>query len=219
MSRFSYERFRINPREVRLSRVGKEAVLNAEAFAQGLSHNYIGTEHLLYGVATLPEPDIARGVFRRFGINQTELGDRVILTSQRGDRPVIGAIGLTPRSQAVLRFAEDERRRLYNQQKALTVGSEHLLLGLLREGEGIAAGVLESMGTNLNQIRQGILLQLPTKPTARRAARELQGLTASRAAAERNLRQALDRWTRLSDLPTIEIQRLRRLLPLATTED
>lgn len=218
MNRFSYERFGIPPQEVRLSRVGKEAILNAKTFALKLRHN-IGTEHLLSGITALPEPDIARGVLSRLGIDKDELDDRIFLTIQRGDHPVIGAISLTPGSQAVLRFAEDERRRLYAQQGASTVGSEHILLGLLREGEGTAAGVLESMGINLLQLRQELLQQLPATPTARKDARALQRLTASRAAAERNLEQALSQWTKLSDLPPIGIQRLRNLVFLITTGD
>jgi ATP-dependent Clp protease ATP-binding subunit ClpC len=67
----------------------------------------------------------------------------------RGDRIVRGDIGLTPRSKRVIELAVDEVRRLKSNQ----LGTEHLLLGLVREGEGIAAGVLESLGINLRKAR------------------------------------------------------------------
>ena len=67
----------------------------------------------------------------------------------RGDRAVLGEIGLTPRAKKVIELAVDEARRLNHHY----IGTEHLLLGLVREGEGIAAGVLESLGVNLERVR------------------------------------------------------------------
>jgi len=67
----------------------------------------------------------------------------------RGDRIVLGEIGLTPRAKKVIELAVDEARRLNHHY----IGTEHLLLGLVREGEGIAAGVLESLGVNLEKVR------------------------------------------------------------------
>jgi ATP-dependent Clp protease ATP-binding subunit ClpC len=67
----------------------------------------------------------------------------------RGDRIVLGEIGLTPRAKKVIELAVDEARRLNHHY----IGTEHLLLGLLREGEGIGAGVLESFGLNLQEVR------------------------------------------------------------------
>ena len=67
----------------------------------------------------------------------------------RGDRMIVGEIGLTPRAKKVIELAVDEARRLGHHY----IGTEHLLLGLVREGEGIAAGVLESLGVNLEKAR------------------------------------------------------------------
>ena len=67
----------------------------------------------------------------------------------RGDRMIVGEIGLTPRAKKVIELAVDEARRLGHHY----IGTEHLLLGLVREGEGIAAGVLESLGVNLEKVR------------------------------------------------------------------
>ena len=71
----------------------------------------------------------------------------------RGDRMVTGEIGLTPRAKKVVELAVDEARRLNHHD----VGTEHLLLGLVREGEGAAAGVLESLGVSLDQVRAHVV--------------------------------------------------------------
>jgi ATP-dependent Clp protease ATP-binding subunit ClpA len=74
----------------------------------------------------------------------------------RGDAAVIGEIGLTPRAKKVIELAIDEARRLNHDY----IGTEHLLLGVVREGQGIAAGVLESLGVNLEKIRHQVLVHL-----------------------------------------------------------
>ena len=66
---------------------------------------------------------------------------------------VMGEIGLTPRAKKVIELAVDEARRLNHHY----IGTEHLLLGLVREGEGIAAGVLESLGVNLEKVRAQVI--------------------------------------------------------------
>src|SRR5687767_1339633 len=88
----------------------------------------------------------------------------------RGDRPVVGEVGLTPRAKRVIELAIDEARRLGHNY----IGTEHLLLGLVREGEGIAAGVLESLGVNLDKVRHQVIHVLsqssstaPTQETKR----------------------------------------------------
>src|SRR5437763_9628580 len=71
----------------------------------------------------------------------------------RCDRTVAGEIGLTPRAKKVIELAVDEARRLNHHY----IGTEHLLLGLVREGEGIAAGVLESLGVSLEKVRTQVI--------------------------------------------------------------
>jgi hypothetical protein len=71
----------------------------------------------------------------------------------RGDRPVVGEVGLTPGAKRVIELAIDEARRLGHRY----IGTEHLLLGLVREGEGVAAGVLESMGVSLDKVRHAVI--------------------------------------------------------------
>jgi ATP-dependent Clp protease ATP-binding subunit ClpA len=120
----------------------------AQEEAQRFNHNYIGTEHLLLGLVR--EGDgVAAKVLSNLGANLNTVRDKVELIIGRGDRIVLGDIGLTPRSKKVIELAVDEARRLNHHY----VGTEHLLLGLVREGEGIAAGVLESLGVNLEKVR------------------------------------------------------------------
>ena len=120
----------------------------AQEEAQRFNHNYIGTEHLLLGLVR--EGDgVAAKVLANLGVELQNVRSAVEFIIGRGDRAVLGEIGLTPRAKKVIELAVDEARRLNHHY----IGTEHLLLGLVREGEGIAAGVLESLGINLERVR------------------------------------------------------------------
>jgi ATP-dependent Clp protease ATP-binding subunit ClpC len=120
----------------------------AQEEAQRFNHNYIGTEHLLLGLVR--EGDgVAAKVLSSLNVELTKVRSAVEFIIGRGDRIVLGEIGLTPRAKKVIELAVDEARRLNHHY----IGTEHLLLGLVREGEGIAAGVLESLGVNLEKVR------------------------------------------------------------------
>jgi ATP-dependent Clp protease ATP-binding subunit ClpC len=129
----------------------------AQEEAQRFQHNYIGTEHLLLGLVREGEGVAAR-VLADLGVELHEIRSAVEAIIGRGDigrgeRIVLGEIGLTPRAKKVIELAVDEARRLNHRY----IGTEHLLLGLLREGEGIGAGVLESFGLNLQDVRTKML--------------------------------------------------------------
>jgi ATP-dependent Clp protease ATP-binding subunit ClpC len=120
----------------------------AQEEAQRFNHNYIGTEHLLLGLVR--EGDgVAAKVLANLGVELTKVRSAVEFIIGRGDRAVLGEIGLTPRAKKVIELAVDEARRLNHHY----IGTEHVLLGLVREGEGIAASVLESLGVNLERVR------------------------------------------------------------------
>ena len=120
----------------------------AQEEAQRFNHNYIGTEHLLLGLVR--EGDgLAAKVLANLGVELNKVRSAVEFIIGRGDRPISGEVGLTPRAKKVIELAVDEARRLNHHY----IGTEHLLLGLVREGEGIAAGVLESLGVNLEKVR------------------------------------------------------------------
>ena len=120
----------------------------AQEEAQRFQHNYIGTEHLLLGLVREGE-GVAAKVLSNLGVELYQVRNAVEFIIGRGDRIVLGEIGLTPRAKKVIELAVDEARRLNHHY----IGTEHLLLGLVREGEGIAAGVLESLGVNLEKVR------------------------------------------------------------------
>jgi bifunctional DNase/RNase len=120
----------------------------AQEEAQRFQHNYIGTEHLLLGLVREGE-GVAAKVLSNLGVELNKVRSSVEFIIGRGDRIVQGEIGLTPRAKKVIELAADEARRLNHH----SIGTEHLLLGLVREGEGIAAGVLESLGVNLEKVR------------------------------------------------------------------
>jgi ATP-dependent Clp protease ATP-binding subunit ClpC len=120
----------------------------AQEEAQRFNHNYIGTEHLLLGL--ISENDgVAAQVFGNLNIEINKVRSAIEFIIGRGERPNANEIGLTPRAKKVIELAVDEARKLGHSY----IGTEHLLLGLVREGEGIASGVLESLGVNLDNVR------------------------------------------------------------------
>jgi ATP-dependent Clp protease ATP-binding subunit ClpA len=124
----------------------------AQEEAQHFNHNYIGTEHILLGLVREGDGVAAR-VLNNLGIDLGSVRSSVEFIIGRGERMVMGEIGLTPRAKRVIEFAVDEARRLNHHY----IGTEHLLLGLVREGEGIAAGVLESLGVSLEKVRAQVI--------------------------------------------------------------
>jgi hypothetical protein len=116
--------------------------------ATRFNHNYIGTEHLLLGLVREGE-GVAAQVLRSLGVELNRVRSAVEFIIGRGDHMIVGEVGLTPRAKKVIELAVEEARRLGHHY----IGTEHLLLGLLREGGGIAAGVLESLGVNLERVR------------------------------------------------------------------
>ena len=120
----------------------------AQEEAQRFNHNYIGTEHVLLGLVRETEGVAAR-VLSNLNVELVKVRSAVEFIIGRGERPTPGEIGLTPRAKKVIELAVDEARRLNH----LYIGTEHLLIGLMREGEGVAAGVLESLGISLEKVR------------------------------------------------------------------
>jgi len=121
----------------------------AQEEAQRFNHNYIGTEHVLLGLVRETE-GVAAVVLSNLNVELVKVRSAVEFIIGRGERPTPGDIGLTPRAKKVIELAVDEARRL-NQSY---IGTEHLLIGLMREGEGVAAGVLESLGVSLEKVRE-----------------------------------------------------------------
>jgi ATP-dependent Clp protease ATP-binding subunit ClpC len=124
----------------------------AQDEAQRFNHNYIGTEHLLLGLVREGEGVAAR-VLENMNVELAKVRTAVEFIIGRGDRPVVGEVGLTPRTKRVIGLAIDEALSLHHD----SVGTGHLLLGIVREGEGIAAGVLESLDVSLERTRAEVI--------------------------------------------------------------
>jgi ATP-dependent Clp protease ATP-binding subunit ClpC len=140
----------------------------AQDEAQRFNHNYIGTEHLLLGLVREGE-GVAAKVLENLNVELAKVRQAVEFIIGRGERPVLGEIGLTPRAKKVIELAIDEARRLGHNY----IGTEHILLGLVREEGGIASGVLESLGVSLDKVRHEVVRVLsqsstPTAPQAER---------------------------------------------------
>ncbi len=117
-----------------------------------MNHNFVGTEHLLLGLVRETDT-MAADVLANLRVDLPKVRTAVLFIIGQGDRGVPGDIGLTPRAKKAIEFAVDEARRLNDS----FIGSEHLLIGLLREGEGIAYGVLQSLGVTLERARTEVV--------------------------------------------------------------
>src|SRR4026207_1725144 len=124
--------------------------------ADRFNHNYVGTEHLLLGLIKLGQ-GVAVNVLQKMGLDLETV--RMEVEKQVGSGPetkMVGNIPYTPRVKKVLALAGKEAKSLNHSY----VGTEHILLGLLREGEGVAARVLKNMDVDIEQTRQEILKEL-----------------------------------------------------------
>ena len=134
----------------RFTERAKGIIVLAKQEAERLNHDYIGAEHLLLGLIKMGE-GLAVDILRGLGIDLDRLRLEVEKIVKGGPSTMtIGEIPFTPQSKKVLELAADEARNLGHNY----VGTEHLLLGLIREREGLAARVLESMGVDLEKARQ-----------------------------------------------------------------
>ena len=136
----------------RFSESARKVLTRAQGEAQRLGHNYIDTEHLLLGL-TQQESGVASKVLANLGISQSKVQSAVEFLIGKGQKPsTTDEVGLAPRAKKVIEFAIDEARRL----NASYIGAEHILLGLLRENEGIAHTVLENLGVTLDKARDEV---------------------------------------------------------------
>jgi excisionase family DNA binding protein len=126
----------------------RRALEAAQEEAQCLKHNFIGTEHLLLGLLR-QDMSVAAHVLRHLNVKLDAVREQVEFIVGKGDRVVTGEVGLTRRAKKVIELAVEEARRLNHEY----VGTEHLLLGLVREGEGVAANVLQKLGVDLSSVR------------------------------------------------------------------
>jgi len=120
----------------------------AQEEAKHFNHNYIGTEHILLGLVQ-EEEGVAAKVLTNLGVGLTKVRSALGLAMGSGEKAGSGEIGLTPRAKKVIELTIDEARKLGHNY----IGTEHILLGLLSEGGGVAVNVLNSFGITLEQVR------------------------------------------------------------------
>ena len=136
-------------------------IMLAQEESRRLGHNFVGTEQLLLGLIA-EGTGIASKTLKSMGVNIKEARDEVEKIIGRGCGFVAVEIPFTPRAKKVLELSWDEARQLGHNY----IGTEHLLLGLIREGEGVAAKVLENLGVDLNKCRSNIIKMLGETKTS-----------------------------------------------------
>ncbi len=189
----------------------RRALQYAQEEAQRLKHSYLGTEHLLLGLLR-----------QRRGAHATALADAGVDVDRArstvesivggGGTLATGEVGLTPGAKRVIELAVDEARRLNHTY----IGTEHLLLGLLREGEGVAAASLRSLGVSPDSIRAHIIRDIALDPSLatghriERAARTvLRPLERLRRARPRGEERTTDPWTAFGpDVSVVQVDAL-----------
>ncbi len=130
----------------------RRVVVLAQEEAKMLNHNYIGTEHILLGLIHEGE-GVAAKALEALGINLDAVREQVQEIIGQGQTPPTGHIPFTPRAKKVLELSLREALQLGHSY----IGTEHLLLGLIREGEGVAAQVLTKLGADSNRVRQQVV--------------------------------------------------------------
>ncbi|MGQ9586221.1 MAG: ATP-dependent Clp protease ATP-binding subunit [Anaerolineae bacterium] len=133
----------------RFTKRARRVLRTAQEEARRHRQSYIGTEHLLLGLVR-EEDCMAIRVLRQLGVDPKEVVRQVERLLGEGTHPVVGTPELTSRTKRVIRHAVDEARLMGNPY----IGTEHLLLGLVREGEGIAVDILRDLGLDLEKVRQ-----------------------------------------------------------------
>lgn len=151
----------------RFTQRARRVLALAQEEAERLNHTYIGTEHLLLGLVK-EENGIAGQVLRRLGVTPQKVEEMVLRMSGPGRRTPHSKPDLTPRIRRVIELAVDEARRMGHHY----IGTEHLLLGLVRLGDGMAVDILKSLGLSLEQIRRETNRAIQETTAAARPRRE-----------------------------------------------
>jgi ATP-dependent Clp protease ATP-binding subunit ClpA len=136
----------------------RRVVVLAQEEARKLNHNYIGTEHLLLGLIRESE-GVAAKALESLGISLDAVRQQVREIIGQGQQPPSGHIPFTKRAKKTLELSMRESMQLGHNY----IGTEHILLGLLREGDGVAAQVLVKLGADLNLVRQQVIQLLHGK--------------------------------------------------------
>ena len=151
----------------RFTQRARRVLTFAQEEAERLNHNYIGTEHLLLGLMR-EESGVAGRVLGSLNVDQTRVVEMVERITGPGRRTPFSKIDLTPRTKRVIELAVEEARRMGHHY----IGTEHLLLGLVRQGDGVAMDILRQIGVTPDQIRREMSKELQESSQASAASRE-----------------------------------------------
>ena len=133
----------------RFTERARKVIILAKEEARRFNHDYIGTEHLLLGLVREGE-GVAAAVLQKLGISLENIRIEIEKLVQPGpSTQVLGDIPFTPRAKKVLELSVEEAKSLGHNY----IGTEHLLLGLIKEGEGVASQVLVNLGLDLEKVR------------------------------------------------------------------
>jgi ATP-dependent Clp protease ATP-binding subunit ClpC len=175
----------------------RKVILLAKQEAKRFNHDYIGTEHILLGLLREGE-GVAAAVLQSLGMNLNNIRLEVEKLVQVGPTTVVsGDLPFTPKAKKVMELAMEEARTLGHNY----IGTEHLLLGLIREGEGVASQVFMNMGLDLEKVREEVIKLLgSTTPGSQFSQGASQppagGVTGPGAAASKTKTPALDAFGR-----------------------
>jgi len=165
----------------RFTENARQAVVIAQDDARRFRHNYIGTEHILLGVLRVDD-GLGAKVLGSLGITTDEVRGHIRRIVGPGDQSVVGQIPFTPRAKRVLELSLREALSLGHNH----IGTEHVLLGLVREDDGVAATILRSLGADAETVRDktiellGIVRPEEYESSMERAGREV-GIDVSRS--------------------------------------
>ncbi len=150
----------------RFSEGARKVLARAQIEAQRLGHNFIDTEHILLGIVA-EETGVAAKVLINLGIPLKKVQAAVEFVVGKGDRQTTGDISLAPRAKKVIELAVDEARHFNSNY----IGTEHLLLGLLRGKDGVASNVMDSLGITMEKTREEVTKTMRQQATRARTTR------------------------------------------------
>lgn len=136
----------------RYTEKAKKAIMIAQEEAVNLNHDYIGTEHILIGLLK-EEEGVASQVLKQLGVHVDKVVEEVERLVGKGEYQQVGEVTFTPRAKKVLELASQEASQLKNNY----IGTEHILLGLIKEGSGVAVRTLTDLGINLDNVYSEIM--------------------------------------------------------------
>jgi ATP-dependent Clp protease ATP-binding subunit ClpC len=194
----------------------RRVVVLAQEEARMLNHNYIGTEHLLLGLIHEGE-GVAAKTLESLGISLDAIRSQVVEIIGMGNKAPTGHIPFTPRAKKVLELSLREALQLGHDY----IGTEHILLGLIREGEGVGAQVLQKLGADLDRVRRQVIELLgghqPERPSGRMfperfTSRAHRVLDLAKESARELGHQAIEPTDLLLALVAVEDDQVRQLL-------